>query len=297
MQQWILVWLVSGSLWAGEIALTFDDAPRKDTAHFTGAQRAQLLLEALERAGVERVAFFANTVKFDSDEALARMEMYAAAGHVIGNHTHSHQWIHKIGPEAYIKDLQTAHEQLKNHPGFVPWFRYPFLDQGWRRADQLDVARALSDLGYFHGYVTVDNYDWYMDALLQRALAANQQVDMEILKQVYIETLWACIQFYAQLAIDALGRSPRHVLLLHENDLAAMFVDDLVFFLKEQGWKIITPQEAYADPIATTYPMGRCRNGRVACLARSNNFEGQRWHPSEDEAYLDKLFAQRKVFH
>lgn len=291
-----LLCLCAMSLQAGEIALTFDDAPRGNSRHFTGKERTRILLEKLEKAGVKEVAFFANSNKFSKDDGITRMADYANAGHLVANHTHSHQWIHKVGADAYIKDIQTAHEQLSNHPNFVSWFRYPFLDQGKERADQVEIAAAIRDLGYEHGYVTVDNYDWYMDHQLQNALKAGKKVDMDALRDAYIDILWQCIQFYDKLAIDALGRSPRHVLLLHENDLAALFIDDLVAFLNKQGWSIITPTQAYEDPMAKQFPEGRCRQGRLACLASETGYQGRTGHFSEDEEWLEKEFKERKVF-
>jgi peptidoglycan-N-acetylglucosamine deacetylase len=87
-------------------------------------------------------------------------------------------------------------------------------------------------------------------------------------------------------------------LLLHENDLAALFVGDLIQLLKGKGWKIISPEDAYADPIASEIPDVLFNGqGRVGAIAYSKG-----WKPadliqqSEDEAYLDKLLTERKVF-
>ena len=44
--------------------------------------------------------------------------------------------------------------------------------------------------------------------------------------------------------------SPAHVMLLHETDLAAFYITDLVAALKTKGWTIITNDEAYDTPSA-----------------------------------------------
>lgn len=49
-----------------------------------------------------------------------------------------------------------------------------------------------------------------------------------------IEVLWDAVKFYDKLAKEVLGRSSKHVLLLHENDLAALFVGDLAKFLQKK---------------------------------------------------------------
>ncbi len=280
----------------GEIALSFDDAPRPSTRQFSGPERTRLLLAALKQAQVEQVAFFVTTSHLDRDEGHARLATYTQAGHVIANHSHAHLNVRSVGAEVFSADLRQAHDLLKDLPGFQPWFRYPFLNQGNTLEDQLAVKKTLSELNYSHGYVTVDNYDFYLDTLLQRALQQGKKVDMEALKQVYIETLWRCIQFYDNLAKATLQRSPKHVLLLHENDLAALFIGDLVAFLRDKGWRIISPSEAYSDPIAKVEPAKVCNQGLVACLAREAGYKGFTADDSEDEAYLEALVAERKVF-
>ncbi len=62
----------------------------------------------------------------------------------------------------------------------------------------------------------------------------------------------------------------RHVLLLHENDLAALFLGDLIRLLISKGWKVISLEAAYADPISSDAPGVLFNNqGRVAAIARS----------------------------
>ncbi|MFM7378762.1 MAG: polysaccharide deacetylase, partial [Erythrobacter sp.] len=58
------------------------------------------------------------------------------------------------------------------------------------------------------------------------------------------------------LARRTLGRSPPHVMLLHETDLAALFIADLVAELRKDDWTIITADEAYGDAeLAAAMPM------------------------------------------
>ncbi len=57
------------------------------------------------------------------------------------------------------------------------------------------------------------------------------------------------------LAVKILGRSPKHVLLLHERDITVMFLEDLVAEIKKQGWKIIDAAEAFEDPMYSEQPV------------------------------------------
>ena len=79
-----------------------------------------------------------------------------------------------------------------------------------------------------NGYVTVDNWDWYIDNLINDAKMEGKKVNLENLKRLYIDHIWSAITFYDKIAVEYLGRSPKHVLLLHDIDTTALFIDDLV---------------------------------------------------------------------
>jgi hypothetical protein len=146
------------------------------------------------------------------------------------------------------------------------------------------------------GYVTVDTFDWYLDAKYQQAALAGRTVNAERLREVYVQVLVEGANFYDALSRRALGRSPKHVLLLHENDLAALHIVHLVARLRQEGWTIVDADAAYDDAIARLVPdtlfLGQ---GRVAALAQDAGDTGpfSKW---EDEAELDELLARARVF-
>lgn len=292
-----LILLTSSFISAQEIALTFDDAPRGDGGLYTGLKRSEILLKKLKQYNVPQVAFFANSGKLDAVGEL-RLKMYGQAGHIIANHSHTHAHIQDIGVQNFIDDIKEAHQALKEFPGFRRWFRFPFLDEGRDENTRDQLRSALDDMGYINGYVTVDNYDYYLEFLYQQALKENKKINYHLLQELYIEHLWESIQFYQKIALKTLGRSPKHVLLLHENDLAALFLDDLISFLRGEGWLIISPEEAYKDPIAQHIPKVLMNGqGRVAAIAKENGMAGKDLvQKSEDEQYLKDYFNKKKVF-
>jgi peptidoglycan-N-acetylglucosamine deacetylase len=278
-----------------EIALTFDDAPMSNGQYFTGAKRTETLIKKLQQLKISQVAFFTTTSHIDSI-GLKRLNQYAKAGHILANHSHSHQRSHVMGTAQYINDIHKADQILRTLPGFTPWYRFPFLDEGKTIATRDSLRQALAQMQYFNGYVTVDNYDWYINSLFQQALKSGKKVDLEALRKMYLTHLWNSIQFYDNMAKQTLGRSPKHVLLLHENDLAALFIDDLVQLLQQKGWKIISPTQAYTDPIATVIPNVLLNGqGRVAAIAKEKGYKGSFTQDSEDEAALEKQFAQLQI--
>ena len=292
----IAIFLIQGSAFSQQIALTFDDAPRKNGQHYTGLERTEVLIRKLKEKNVPSAAFFCIGRDMDSLE-WKRLNMYADARHFIANHTFSHQSIRTLGVDGYIDDIRKADVTLKELPNYKYWFRYPFLDEG-KDIDSRDRIRtALKDMGYINGYVTVDNYDWYLEKLFQDALAAGKTVDYYKLKKIYIEHIWNSIKFYDDMAQNVIGRSPKHVLLLHENDLAALYIDELIDFLNEKGWEIISPEDAYNDPIAEIIPDVLLNGqGRIGAIAKEKGYTGPFAQETEDTDYLDEFVKETGVF-
>ena len=281
------------------IAFTFDDVPRQAGAFFTPDRRADELIAALRRGRVRQAGFFVTTGNLerpDGSGGEARIARYVRAGHVVGNHSHSHRWLSRTAAADYLADLDRAESWLRGRPGYRPWFRFPFLDEGGRDTAKRDEVRAgLAARGLANAYVTIDNYDWHLDALASRARREGRAIDMEALRDLYVETLLDTAGFYDRMAVEALGRSPAHVLLLHETDLAALFVDDLAAALRRAGWEIVSIDDAYRDPIAAAEPdtwfLGE---GRVAALAQiSGRAPRTLVHPRTDEDELSRLFRER----
>jgi peptidoglycan/xylan/chitin deacetylase (PgdA/CDA1 family) len=265
---------------------------------FSGPERTDRLIEQLEKVNVSQVVFFCVTGKLPYHDGHARLERYAEAGHLIANHSHSHNRPGDIGAASYIADIKQAHDSLKRYATFTPWYRYPMLDEGKTIPVRDSIREALSSLGYINSYVTVDTWDWYIDSNCRDAARNGQKIDTVALGRIYVETLWEAIQFYDNMAIEVLGYSPKHVLLLHENDLAALFIDDLVNLLRKRGWEIISPAEAYGDSIANRIPDVLYNNqGRVAAIAVEQGYDGPLRHVSERAEYLDSLFQANRVFH
>jgi peptidoglycan/xylan/chitin deacetylase (PgdA/CDA1 family) len=282
------------------IALSFDDVPRHAGGFMTPDERTVALIAGLHRAGVEQAAFFVTTGNLDHDYGKggeARIRAYAAAGHVIGNHSHSHGWLWNGDVAAYIADLDKAEAWLADKPGKRPWYRFPYLDEGRDPARRDALRAALRERGLLNGYVTVDNFDWAIDGLAHQAVEAKRAIDRDALRDLYVETIVDTAEFNDRIARETLGRSPAHVLLLHETDLNALFVVDLVAGLRAAGWTIITMDEAYRDPIAALVPDTlHLGGGRVTALAAAAGRDPDSLvHERTDEAELARLFDERVV--
>lgn len=280
------------------IALTFDDATRGDGPFFRGEERTEKLIQALAQANVEEAMFFVTTRNVErAGSGPARLRAYTDAGHVLANHSYSHQWLSRIDTDEYIADLDRAREDLSGYDSVKPFYRYPYLDEG-RAIDKRDALRtALSERELRNGYVTIDTYDWYLASLAKEAREAGEEFDIKDLADLYVDVIVRSTEFYDAMAQKMLGRSPHHVLLLHENDVAALYIGDLVAELGERGFRIIPATEAFNDPIAEREPdtlfLGQ---GRIAALAHEAGWETRDLvSPTEDEGYLRRRFEEEVV--
>jgi len=275
---------------AKSISFSFDDVPRRGS-FLTGTDRAAKLISSLKTHTV-KAAMYVNSAKV-SKEGLERIKRYSAAGHIIGNHTHSHQSADIVLQEVFLEDFRAGDRLLRSW-GFEPtYFRYPYLHRGKSLEKVTAIREEVLKKGYQDGFVTVDNYDWYIDAMFQRAVNEKKKIDYAKLKSFYVETLYKGILHYEELAVRVYGRSPKHVMLLHENDLAAMYVGDLISHLKINGWDICSPEESYADPDLKPFPAGVLRHGqgRVVAHATEKGFPKPLISGLEDEEVLEKLWA------
>lgn len=289
------------------IALTFDDVPRSDGPWLSDDERAARIIAELNKAGVKQAAFFVNPSRLvaataTTPEEVARAERgrvhvgsYVAAGHVIANHSYTHPSLSQTATGVYLADIDQAQQWLNGRQGFRPWFRYPYLDEGRKDKAKRDAVRAgLKDRGLFNGYATVDGLDWKFESLAADALKAGKPVDRTALGKLYVETHVGAANFFDGLAVKTLGRSPAHVMLLHETDMAAFYVGDLVKALKADGWTIITADEAFADPISKlTYDTPSAQGTLTEMLAWQKKLPAPRWYELNDEAVLEKLFNDR----
>lgn len=257
-----------------QIALTYDDAPLGDGPRYTGAERTEALIAQLKEAQSGPVAIFVTTQGFDQADGRARIKAYDVAGHYIANHSDAHKPASRTRPEVYIADIDRAEEKLVGFENRRPWFRFPFLDEGGqdeinKTGEKRDLYRAaLVQRGLISGYVTVDTYDWHLDRIWLEAVYNGHAIDMEALSRLYVDMVVNAANHYDQLSLRVLGRRPVQVLLLHENDLAASFTTDMIAALRADGWEIVDPDLAFADPIVDQLPETLFSGGgRISALA------------------------------
>jgi peptidoglycan-N-acetylglucosamine deacetylase len=237
-----------------EIAFTFDDVPRAVGPFMSQNDRREKLITALQEGQVE-AAFFANPGNLNgggSDEAIMA---YARAGHSVGNHSYSHPALTKTPIDVFLEDVDRASAWLNGRLNTQPWFRFPFLDEEYSDLIKRDAVRtALADRGLTPKPITIDVWDWNFEDRCMAATQAGQAIDQEALIGLFVRQHIDGANAADQLALSLFGRSVAQVFLLHEADVTALAISPLITALRVDGWTIVSPQRAYADPLYAILP-------------------------------------------
>jgi peptidoglycan-N-acetylglucosamine deacetylase len=135
------------------VALTFDaEHPDRPRSSVQGADR---IIDLLADAGI-RATFF-----IQGRWALAYPELssqIADAGHLVGNHSHSHAPMPMLTDDGIRTDVADAQAAFLGATGVDPrpWFRCPFGEGH----DDARVLTALDELGYHNVHWHVEAEDW-----------------------------------------------------------------------------------------------------------------------------------------
>lgn len=287
------------------IALSFDDVPRGRGAFFTPDERSKRIIAELKKANAPQAVFFVNPGALGRGDGVggeARIAAYVAAGHVIANHSNSHPRLSTTDTAAYLADIDAAELWLKGRPGYRPWFRFPFLDEGGKDKAKRDALRAgLAARGLRNGYVTAESSDWHLEALTREAAKAGKRIDRQALGDLYVSWHVEAADFADAMMERVTGRQPVQMLLLHETDLAALHIGDLVRALRKAGWKVVSADAAYADPIGAKMPDTPSANGTLTeALAWAAGVPAPRWYRYNQTdlataVFRDKVLGEGKA--
>eukprot|EP01137_Pigoraptor_chileana_P021861 Opistho-2@86093 len=266
-----------------QIALSFDDVPRHAGAFFASDERSQRIIAELKKAKAPQAVFFVVPGAIGQGDGVGgaeRIAAYVAAGHVIANHSNSHKRLSTTDTAAYLADLDAAEVWLKGRPGYRPWFRFPFLDEGGKDKAKRDALRAgLAARGLRNGYVTAESSDWHLESLTREAVQAGKTIDRKALGDLYVSWHIEAADFADAMMRRVTGRQPVQMLLLHETDLAALHIGDLVRALRNAGWTVVSADTAYADPIGKEMPDTPAANGTLTeALAWAAGVPAPRWY-------------------
>jgi len=240
---------------AREIAITMDDFNWQNAVYQPASERNKSILRTLNSHSV-KAALFVVGRNLERDEGKELLSDWDKAGHLIGNHTYSHQNLHSptMTVEEYTNDILRAEKVLSEFKQFQKYFRFPALREG-DTAEKRDGVRAfLAKAKYRVGHVTIDTDDWVITSRLTERVKSEPSAKLKPYRDFYLEHMWDRAQYYDSLSNQVLGRSVKHTLLVHYNLLNGLFLDDLIAMFKSKGWQLIDAEEAFTDPVFSEKP-------------------------------------------
>ena len=273
------------------IAISFDDGSTRDMPGYSWEEWNGMILEHLHKHEV-RAILFATGGPLNSTKGQFLLESWKEAGQWLGNHTYTHPSFNDstVSLEDYKKDFLKNKQFLSKQSNFVPFFRFPYLREG-DTVEKRDGFRSfLKEQGFKNGHVTIDGEDWYIFSRLLGKLKSSPKMDIGGYRELYVQHHLDRARFNDSLATVLTGRKIDHVLLLHHNLAAALFLGDLLDNLEKEGWLIIDAVEAYQDPIYANNPQILPAGGNfLRALSKEAGIYGGLFRfEAENEGYLQK---------
>jgi peptidoglycan/xylan/chitin deacetylase (PgdA/CDA1 family) len=238
-----------------QISITMDDFNWQNAVYQSAVARNRSILSTLNAHSI-KAALFVVGRNVENEEGQQLLDEWNKAGHLIGNHTYSHQNLNSpsMKLDTYTADIAKAETLLKTFTRFQKYFRFPMLKEGDTAAKRDGVRTFLSEHGYRVGHVTIDTSDWVITSRLSDRLAKDPSADVKPFRDFYLEHMWDRAQYYDSLARRVLGRPVKHTILMHYNLLNGLVLGDLIEMFKSKGWKFIDASEALADPVFSAKP-------------------------------------------
>ncbi len=233
------------------LTITIDDLPFARNIDSTSSTKLSVvnhIINVLEHYNIESLGFAVGEWCNDTAD-LKLLDLFYDAGHLIGNHSFSHQSIENMTLSEFESDLIKAEKILARWTRSNLYFRFPYLRMGNSPRFKYQAMQILSKREYRHTPVTIDLEDWKFD--LRYCFACNQdnQYAANAIINSYVEYVITTSQYYYELAIELLGYSPPHLLLLHMNKLNGDCLSIILTMLKKVGWRFIPPDVALNDSI------------------------------------------------
>ena len=237
------------------IAFTTDDLPIYPhlalPEGYSPASVANKIIRALDRHKIAGVYTFANSWPLDVDPETARiLDAWTSAGHLVGNHTHSHPLLNDVSSDAFTADITIADELLKPWLARAPQklFRHPLNLWGNTEEKRSAVNVHIEKLGYIPADVTTYFFEWEWDRAWRWLGQKGRNAEAESLKSEFIEFCIAQLAYDQKCCREFFGHNVIGIALGHFVAFLAEVIDPLMARFRREGIEIVPLADALADP-------------------------------------------------
>lgn len=246
------------------VAVTVDDLPYGwyDTTYKLNTADAkqaalvnQQILAALEQHKAP-VTGFVNQLKVEqlgTEQGTAMLKPWTSGDFELGNHLYSHKDADELSVQQIEDEIvrgEATFVQLMKAAGKKPEFlRFPYNHTGETREKHDAVAAFVAKRGYRLAPCTIENSDWEFNRTYVKMLAKHDDASIAKLRAEYLAYTSAEIDYYAALNKQVLGYDPPQIMLLHDNQLNAVMMDQVLALFEQRRYRFVTLSQAESDPI------------------------------------------------
>lgn len=244
------------------LAVTIDDlpfvgsdaSPKELTGKVAEAQAAnRKLLAGLKRHHVPVTGFVIQKGVEDLGVAAGTgiLRQWIAGGLDLANHSFEH-------PDFNELTIAEGEEQIvRGEAGFLPlmqqagrnarFFRFPMNHSGDTQEKHEAWASFLAQRGYKVGTCTIETADWLFNIAYGKMLAQHDKASAARLRRDYLAFVAAQVDYFDRLDRQVLGYDAPQVLIIHDDQLNADVIDQVLAILESRHYRFITLTEAESD--------------------------------------------------
>jgi peptidoglycan-N-acetylglucosamine deacetylase len=273
--------LLHASAQSHTVAITVDDLPfvSADPSHRSpddlsaaAAKANRKLLAEFRRQHVPVTGFVNQKGVDEMKSGPGILDAWIAAGLDLGNHTYSHPDFNDLTVDEFEQEI------LRGEAGFVPlmrtagrtgmFFRFPFNHTGDTQPKHDALAKFLADHGYTQAPCTIETSDWMFNQAYGSMLARHDRASAARLRADYLSFTAAQVDYFGKLNRQVWGYEPPQIMLIHDNQLNADVLADLLKIFAEKQYRFVPLAEAEADP---------AYRGPDTFVTKSGPMWGYRW--------------------
>jgi len=245
------------------VALTIDDLPfvSVDSSQPMGPMEAKAanaannrLLKAFVRQKVPVTGFVIqkNAEELGLEAGGGILRAWIQHAFDLGNHSYAHPDFDDLSVEQFEDQItrgETTFAPLMRAAGRKPeFFRFPFNHTGDTKEKHDAVAAFLTQRGYRLAPCTIETSDWMFNIAYGRMLARHDKASAARLRADYLAFTDAQVDYFNRLNKQVWGYDPPQIMLLHDNQLNADVIEDLLALFERKRFRWVTLSEAETDP-------------------------------------------------
>lgn len=234
-----------------QIAITFNELPASpDFSQVDREGLNKMILDALAKHKVKATGFIVGARLEKNYDIIGQ---WLNGGHTLGTMTYNLEDLHELGTEKFIEEAEWGIAEIEDMlEGFGQkkrYFRFPFLHYGQTQQEKREVKAFLQAEGNTIAHASIIPNDDLYNFTLGKMGKLLDSLQYVLLRDEYLNDVFDQLERAEMLADEIMGRPVKHVLVLRANRLNAIYLDELLTALEENGTTFITLDAALRDEV------------------------------------------------